>query len=259
MPRFRPFQRLSSDHASESSSASSPDRAEYDDNDFFMLQPNDSQSSIGVSTFREMAVTPARERERYISPISRLPPEILITIFSKLGSTADLRTCMLVSKTWAKNSVDLLWHRPLCNNWKNLLNVVHSVRKPHSYFAYYDLVKRLNLTSLAADVSDGTIMPLAVCKRVERLTLTNCTKLTDIGVMALVEGNRNLLALDFAGLDSITDHTLLAVADNCSRLQGLNITGCKQVTDKSICALSENCKSLKRVNTFLICSHIHPR
>ncbi|KAI9794564.1 MAG: SCF ubiquitin ligase complex subunit [Peltula sp. TS41687] len=249
MPRFPSCQRPSSgdDPASESSSASSPDRAEFDDNDFFMLQANDSQSSIGASTFRDMAVSPARDRERYRSPISRLPPEILITIFSKLGSTAELRTCMLVSKRWAKNSVDLLWQRPLCNNWKNLLNVVHSVRKAHAYFAYYDLVKRLNLTSLAADVSDGTIMPLAVCKRVERLTLTQCTKLTDTGVKALLEGNRNLLALDFAGLEHITDYTLLAVADNCSRLQGLNISACKLVTDKSLCALSENCKALKRM------------
>ena len=248
MPRFRAFHRLSTDPTSESSASSSPERgAASDDTDFFTAQANDSQSSIGVSTFREMTVSPATERERILSPISRLPPELLITVFSKLGSTADLRTCMLVSKAWAMNSVDLLWNRPLCNNWKNLLNVVHSVRKPHSYFAYYELVKRLNLTNLAADVSDGTIMPLGVCKRVERLTLTNCTKLSDTGVMALVEGNRYLLALDFAGLDSITDLTLMAVANNCPRLQGLNITSCKQVTDKSLRAVSESCRSLKRV------------
>lgn len=102
-------------------------------------------------------------------------------------------------------------------------------------------------------------MPLSVCKRVERLTLTHCTKLTDTGVMALVEGNRNILALDFAGLDSITDHTLLAVADNCPRLQGLNITACRQVTDKSLCAISENCKALKRVNLFLTILRLHCR
>lgn len=249
MPRFRAFQRLSSDPTSESSSSSSPERAEYDDTDFFTAQANDSQSSIGVSTFREMAVSPATERERYIPPINRLPAEILITIFSKLSSPADLRTCMLVSKRWADNSVDLLWHRPLCNTWKHLMNVVHSVRKTHAYFAYYDLVKRLNLTSLAAEVSDGSLTPLSVCKRVERLTLTNCKRLTDTGVMALVEGNRNLLALDFAGLDSITDLTLLTVANNCPRLQGLNITACHQVTDKSICAISESCRSLKRVRS----------
>ena len=248
MSRHRPAHRNLSEVTSESSSSSSPERAEYEDTDFFVMQQNDSQSSIGVSTFREMMVSPATERERVVSPVSRLPPELLIAVFSKLSSTADLKNCMLVSKAWAKNSVDLLWHRPLCNSWKNLLSVVHSIRKPDSYFAYYDLVKRLNLSTFGEDVSDGTIVPLAGCKRVERLTLTNCIKLTDSGVMALVQGNSNLLALDISGLEAISDLTLLTVANNCKRLQGLNVTGCKQITDRSLVAVSESCRSIKRVS-----------
>ncbi|KAI9887532.1 MAG: SCF ubiquitin ligase complex subunit [Watsoniomyces obsoletus] len=247
MPRFRGAQaHPRGDVTPGSSSASSPERVEYDDTDFFTAQANDSQSSIGISTFREMTVSQATERRQQLPPISWLPAELLITVFSKLG-TSDLRTCMLVSKGWADHSVEMLWHRPLCNSWKNLLNIVHSVRKKNAYFPYYDLVKRLNLTNLASEVSDGTIMPLAVCKRVERLTLTNCKTLSDIGVIPLVDGSRNLLALDFAGLESITDQTLLKVASNCPRLQGLNITGCTQMTDRSLCAISENCPSLKRI------------
>ncbi|KAA6408027.1 MAG: SCF E3 ubiquitin ligase complex F-box grrA [Lasallia pustulata] len=230
------------------SSLSSPERAiDDDDIDFFMAQRNDSQSSIGVASFREMTVSPSLEREHLISPISRLPPELLIAVFAKLSSTGDLKNCMLVSKTWARNSVDLLWHRPLCNTWKNLLNVVASVRKTDGFFAYYDLVKRLNLSNLNDQISDGTVQPFVQCKRIERLTLTSCVKLTDHGVIALVSGNRSLLALDITGLDSVTDHTLLTVADNCTRLQGLNITDCVKVTDESLVAVSESCKHLKRL------------
>ncbi|KAI9679878.1 MAG: SCF ubiquitin ligase complex subunit [Caeruleum heppii] len=247
MHRYRGSRRVSSGQQSESSSSSSPERAEDEDTDFFTSQANDSQSSIGISTFRDMTVSPSAERQRYIFPVSRLPPELLITVFARLSSPADLKNCMLVSKTWAKNSVDLLWHRPLCNTWQNLLNVAHSVKKTDSYFAYYDLVKRLNLSTFGDEVSDGTVTPLAVCKRVERLTLTNCTKLSDFGVTSLVNGNRSLLALDISGLDLISDHTLLTVADNCTRLQGLNITGCKQVTDQSLIAVSERCRSIKRL------------
>lgn len=241
----------SSNSNSESSSSSSPERADYDDTDFFTAQPNDSQSSIGVTTFREMTMTPSREREHIISPISRLPAELLIGVFTKLSIPSDLRNCMLVSRTWAKYSVDLLWHRPLCSTWENLRGVIHSVRKPHPCFPYYDLVKRLNLSGLAKEVSDGTIVPLSDCKRVERLTLTNCTKLTDSGVMQLLSGNHSLLALDISGLDSISDHTLSTVAEYCNRLQGLNITGCKQVTDHSLIEVARGCRSLKRVS-FLI-------
>ena len=216
-----------------------------------MAQPNDSQSSIGISTFREMSVSQETERERrQRPPISWLPAELLIATFSKLSSPADLRNCMLVSKTWAENSVELLWHRPLCNSWKNLLNVVHSIRKQKSYFEYAELVKRLNLTTLATEVGDGTIMPLAICKRIERLTLANCKSLSDTGVLPLIEGNQSLLALDFTGLELITNITLTTVATNCPRLQGLNVSGCTQLTDESLSNIARNCRSLKRVGFF---------
>lgn len=236
-----------SESTSASSSASSPEQAAYDDADFFLEHRNDSQSSIGALSLRDMTVSPSQEREYRISPISRLPPELLIGVFAKLGSTTDLKNCILVSKTWARNCVDLLWHRPLCNNWKNLANVVTSVGKPDSYFPYRDLVRRLNLSSLTDSVNDGTVTPFQWCKRIERLTLTGCKKLTDQGVMTLLDGSRSLLALDVTGLSSITDHTLLAVARNCGRLQGLNITECSRVTDESLVAVAENCRYLKRL------------
>jgi F-box and leucine-rich repeat protein GRR1 len=210
-----------------------------------MAQGNDSQSSINVTGMREMSVSQDLERD---SPISRLPPELVISIFSKLSSTSDLLNCMLVSRNWATNCVGILWHRPLCNNWKNLHNVVASVSKPSGgYFPYYDLVKRLNLASLHEKINDGTVQTLTHCKRVERLTLTNCARLTDMGVSSLLEGNKHLQALDVSDLDSLTDHTLHTVANNCPRLQGLNISGCVKVTDDSLVQISQRCRQIKRV------------
>ncbi|KAI9720889.1 MAG: hypothetical protein M1812_002728 [Candelaria pacifica] len=237
------------DTSNDSSSSSSPEPTVYDDTDFFLSQPNDSQSSVGLPLFGDMTLYRPRGMDERVSPVSRLPPELLIAIFAKVGSTPDLKSCMLVSKKWARNSVDLLWHRPLCNNWANLLSVIQTVRKTDGFFAYFDLVKRLNLSNaeLADKISDGTVQSLMGCKRVERLTLTNCSKLTDLGVMALVEGNRSLLALDISGLNSITDQTLEVVANNCVRLQGLNISGCVYVTDKPLIEISENCRHIKRL------------
>ena len=234
---------------SASSSSSSPERAAYeDDTDFFTSQRNDSQSSIGVSSLREVVLSPDQEREHRISPISRLPPEILISIFTKLSSSMDLRTCMLVSKAWSRNSVDLLWHRPLCNTWENLQSVTKSIQKPDGYYSYNTLVKRLNLSNLNEQINDGSVYPFIMCKRIERLTLTGCVKLTDGGVSSLIHGSKSLLALDITGLDSITDHTLRAVSENCGRLQGLNITDCSKVTDESLVAVAERCHYLKRVS-----------
>ncbi|KAL8638401.1 MAG: hypothetical protein Q9228_004446 [Teloschistes exilis] len=238
-------------HTSEtisiSSSSSSPERAVYDDTDFFNAQRNDSQSSLGVASLRDMTMSSSLELEHRISPVSRLPPELLIYCFVKLNSTYDLRSCMLVSKTWSSNAVDLLWHRPLCDTWPHLLNVVQSVRKEDSYYPYFALVKRLNLSNLSDQISDGTVQPFMCCKRIERLTLTGCTRLTDHGVVSIVNGSNSLLALDITGLDAVTDHTLGAVAEHCPRLQGLNITDCSKVTDESLVAVAKRCRHLKRL------------
>ncbi|KAJ5945539.1 hypothetical protein N7454_002378 [Penicillium verhagenii] len=245
MPRQRRVARLPSEVPSETSSSASPERAADDDTDFFMAQANDSQSSIGVANFRDLHVQ--TNRSIPVPPIGHLPPEILIAIFSKLVSPVDILNCMLVSRNWAANSVGILWHRPSCGNWDNLKSVTASVGNPLSLFAYADLIKRLNLSTLARDVSDGTVVPFTQCKRIERLTLTNCSELSDRGVSDLVEGNRHLQALDVSDLVHLTDHTLYTVSRNCPRLQGLNITGCKKVTDESLIIVSQNCHQIKRL------------
>lgn len=253
------MQRASS-ASNSSSSSTSPERGvDDDDNDSFMLQPNDSQSSLGMDMSPELsqdasALQEYEERCR-VSPVYRLPAELLISIFSRLSSSSDLQTCMLVSKEWARNSVGLLWHRPAMNKWNHIHSVVRSIRKANKFFAYQDLVKRLNISTLASQVSDGTLIGMVECKRIERLTLTNCSKLTDMSLQPLIDGNRSLLALDITGLLQVEDKTMMTVADNCLRLQGLNVTGCKSLTDESITAVARNCRHLKRLK-FNNCSKL---
>lgn len=215
-----------------------------------MIQSNDSQSSLGLSPEVTPDASMRREYEERcrVSPVHRLPAELLISIFSRLSAPSDLQSCMLVSNDWARNSVGLLWHRPQTNKWDSIHSVVQSIRKANKFFAYQDLVKRLNLSTLASQVSDGTVMGMLDCKRIERLTLTNCSKLTDMSLAPLIDGNRSLLALDVTGLDQLTDRTMVTVADNCLRLQGLNVTGCRKLTDASIVAVAKNCRHIKRVS-----------
>lgn len=247
--------RLASEAPSESSASSSPENVPDDDTDFFMAQANDSQSSLGVATFRDMSVSqedPEELRQR-LSPIYRLPNELLMAVFSKLTSSQDLLNCMLVSHKWASHAVGILWHRPLCNTWKNFETVVTSIgaddEKNPAFFNYFDLVKRLNLSNLSDKVNDGSVGCFVKCKRVERLTLTNCTNLTDSGVSEMVRGSKQLQAMDVSELRYLTNHTLFAVAENCGRLQGLNITNCGRITDESLTAVSLKCKQLKRVSS----------
>lgn len=245
MPRPREAGRYPSAAPSETSGSTSPERVADDDTDFFMAQANDSQSSIGVAIFRDSHLQNGRSMP--LPPIGRLPPEILISIFSKLSSPGDMRNCMLVCRGWASNAVGILWHRPSCNTWTNLGRVTTSLGEQHSLFNYADLIKRLNLSALSHQVNDGTVVPFNQCKRIERLTLTGCKQLTDKGVSDLVEGNRHLQALDVSEIKNLTDHTIELIAKDCPRLQGLNVTNCTALTDDALFEVSKNCRQIKRV------------
>lgn len=232
---------------SDSSSSSSPERNIDDDNDFFDAG-NDSESSIGLANPREVRSMVKTEEEHRASPISRLPPEIFLTIIAKLSnSPKDLRSCMLVSLYWATHTVQTLWHRPACNKWENFTTIAKSLHSG-GFFPYHEYIRRLNLSALNTQVSNGSVRPFEDCKRIERLTLTNCARLNDQAVISLVEGNRHLQAIDVTDLRELTDQTLFIVANNAPRLQGLNITNCRRVTDDSLVAVSEACRQLKRVS-----------
>ncbi|KAK1675037.1 F-box domain-containing protein [Colletotrichum godetiae] len=227
-----------------SSSTNSPLPADNEESDFF-IAGNDSQSSLGVPNIEDMQVSD----DPCQPAVNRLPSEILISIFAKLNNSNDLFNCMLTCKRWAKNSVDLLWHRPACTNWKNHSSICLTLQLETPFFAYRDFIKRLNLAAggLADKISDGSVMPLSVCTRVERLTLTNCRNLTDQGLTKLVENSSSLLALDISGDEHITDVSILTIAEHCKRLQGLNISGCRLITNDSMMQLAENCRFIKRL------------
>lgn len=250
MSRARRQHRMS-DVSNSSSSSTSPERGADDDNDSFMMQANDSASSLALSNAPEEMTNAEYEERCRVSPVYRLPAELVIAIFSRLSSTRDLQSCMLVSKDWARNSVGLLWHRPQTNNWGAVQSVARSIVKANKFFAYQDLVKRLNLSTLSNQVSDGILLSFKSCKRIERLTLTNCSKLHDTSLKPLIEGNKSLIALDVTGLNELSDDTLMVVADNCLRLQGLNITGCRSLTDASLMAIAKSCRHLKRVRIIM--------
>jgi hypothetical protein len=228
---------------SQSSSSNSPARQDYDESDFYAGN-NDSQSSIGVPTFRDMAVS----GDACEPPANRLPAEVLIGIFSKLNSPAELYNAMLVSKRWARNCVDLLWHRPSCVSWPKHASICRTLSLPNPSFTYREFIKRLNLASINEGVNDGSVVPLSVCSRVERLTLTACHGLTDAGLIGLLTDSNNLLALDISGDTQITASSMMVLAEHCRRLQGLNISGCHKITTESMIAVARNCRHIKRVS-----------
>jgi len=235
--------RRAQEDSRSTSSTSSPAPADNEESDFF-LGANDSQSSLGVPNLQDMQVTD----DECLPPINRLPNEILIAIFARLISTSDILHVMLTCKRWARNAVDILWHRPTCSTWPKHHIICQTLGVEKPFFSYRDFIKRLNLASLAENVNDGSVMPLAVCSRVERLTLTGCKNLTDTGLIALIQNNTHLLALDVSLDHQITEASIYAIAENCPRLQGLNVSGCNRISNESMIKLAESCRYIKRVS-----------
>lgn len=233
------------DDDSRSSSSDSPAPIDNEESDFF-LGNNDSQSSLGAVNLQDMQVMD----DACWPPINRLPNEILISVFARLTAPADHYRITLVCKRWARNAVELLWHRPACTSWNSHRNICQTLAAEKPFFSYRDFVKRLNLAALGKEVNDGSVLPLAVCTRIERLTLTNCAGLTDTGFTALLEKNHNLLALDVSNDRNITETSIYTMAENCQRLQGLNISGCTAISNQSLIALARSCKYIKRVRPY---------
>jgi F-box and leucine-rich repeat protein GRR1 len=135
-------------------------------------------------------------------------------------------------------------------------------------FAYRDFIRRLNLAALAEGINDGSVMALAGCTRIERLTLTGCSNLTDSGLIALVSNNSHLYSLDISLLpavtagaafrDNITAASIDAITEHCPRLQGLNISGCQKISNSSLIRLAQRCRYIKRLK-FNECSQIQDR
>ena len=248
-----------SQQAEESDSASTTSSGadiNVNDDEFFNHR-NESVSSLAPSMLEHDTVMASGETARPKENTHMLPPELLIAIFSRLSAPSDLFNCMKMSKRWARNSVELLWHRPVCNTWDNLTAVANAVVDAKSFFPYEQLIRRLNLSSLSDQISDGTLQPFMTCKRIERLTLTNCSEVGDQGIMNIVKGSGGLLALDITGLSTVSDNSIHALASNCPKLQGLNITGCRKVTDDSLVHLAKSCKYLKRVSAAISLCWIH--
>ncbi|GJJ07114.1 hypothetical protein Clacol_001314 [Clathrus columnatus] len=154
------------------------------------------------------------------SPASRLPPEVLIHVFRQLYSPRDLHSCLLVSRSWKEHD---------------------------QTFTYPRFVRRLNFLALGQDLSVQLFLRLAACIRLERLTLVNCTAITDEALVNVLPSFPNLVALDLTCVTETTDRAIVTLANTASRLQGLNLGACKSVTNEGVIAIAKNCPQLRRI------------
>ncbi|KAH9938310.1 uncharacterized protein B0H18DRAFT_1205573 [Fomitopsis serialis] len=211
--------------AQSTTSASDDEEEKFNKStDALIITPAQWSSRLHPFPLPPVSATPS------LSLAARLPPEILIHILKHLHSSKDLYHALLVSRAWCECSVELLC--PLSTRPDVRVRPLH---------------RRLNFIYLGNEMTDSLLSRLANCVRLERLTLINCTSITDDGLTRVLPSCHNLVALDLTSVSDVTDPSIIALAAATSKLQGINLGGCKKLTDASVVALAANCPLLRRV------------
>ena len=236
-----------------SSPQSNTSLSDVDDDDFnkSTFFPSDPVASSPAqwSSRQQRIAYPARNipPEASQSYAARLPPEILIHILKHLHSSRDIYHALLVSRAWCECSVELLWHRPSFSKLQTLGKMIRIFSRDNQTFLYARFIRRLNFLQLGPELTDSLFSRLAQCVRLERLTLINCSSISDAALTRVLPCCPNLVALDLTGVHETTDRAIVALASSTKRLQGINLSGCKKLTDNGLLALAANCPLLRRV------------
>jgi F-box and leucine-rich repeat protein GRR1 len=181
------------------------------------------------------------------SPITQLPPEVIIHIFKHLHLPKDIYNALRVCRTWCECSVELLWHRPSFGKTTTLNKVIRVLSSSDQTFVYDHFIRRLNFLPLAKDLRDDDLSVLACCERLERLTMIGCENISGVTLSRVLPSFPNLVACDLTGVTHTDNAAIISLARAAKRLQGINLSGCKEVSDDGVIALAENCPFLRRV------------
>ncbi|KAF5390599.1 hypothetical protein D9757_002639 [Collybiopsis confluens] len=208
----------------------------------------DIQPAIAVSPaqWSRPSLASSAFRTNKHSPMSRLPPELLIHILKHIHSR-DLVCALQVCRTWCECSVELLWHKPYLNKYSTVEKMARLLAVPDQTFTYPSFVRRLNFLLVAKELRDDIFCHFAKCDRLERLTLVNCSQLSASALVETLRSFPSLVAVDLTGVLNTSNKAIVGLASAAKRLQGINLTGCKHVSDEGIMALASNCPLLRRV------------
>ncbi|XP_059252962.1 F-box and leucine-rich repeat protein 13 isoform X1 [Mustela nigripes] len=93
-------------------------------------------------------------------------------------------------------------------------------------------------------ISNEGLMILSRHKKLKELSLSECYKITDVGITAFCKGSLILEHLDVSYCPQLTDEIIKALAIYCICLTSLSVAGCPKITDAAMEVLSAKCHYL---------------
>lgn len=188
----------------------------------------------------------------HVSPPWRSLLFLTTQIMRYLPANGDLLSAMQVSRSWCLAGYPLLWQKPALNNIEAFASFVRVLASPKTLLPYTDIIKRLSIAGFAREVHDDLFRPIALCKRLERLTLSGAVLLTPRALNSVFRHLKELIAIDVSGVTDVDDEVTQGIAANCPKTQGLNLTDCKLLTDEGVLAIAGSMKNLRRVRKSLL-------
>ena len=106
-----------------------------------------------------------------------------------------------------------------------------------------------DFSSLYPQVTYHTLQSIAGhCTGLQSLSLSDCRKITDTGLINISECCHKLENLKVDCCDRITDASIISISTHCIGLQSLNLVECRQISDVSIISISNYCTGLQSLN-----------
>ncbi|CAG8825499.1 21896_t:CDS:1, partial [Dentiscutata erythropus] len=153
-----------------------------------------SEKNFPAQTVKQ--ASPSQPTSNSLAKAATIPSELIFQIFKYVTSTTDLKSCILVCKSWCRCGVEQLWHKPVFTSNQSLFKLLFTLSRGSQTFPYSFLIRRLNFSFLGENITDQILSRLSSCERLERLTLGGCIRITDTGLLRLLEKADGLIALD---------------------------------------------------------------
>ncbi|XP_012602710.2 F-box and leucine-rich repeat protein 13 isoform X1 [Microcebus murinus] len=150
----------------------------------------------------------------------------------------NLSNCVHLSDT----SVIKLSDRCPNLHYLSLRNLEHL-----TYLGIEHIIYILPLVSVdlsGTDISNEGLMTLSRHKKLKELSLSECYRITDVGIQGFCKNSLILELLDVSYCTQLSDDIINTLSIYCDKLTYLNIAGCPKITDSAIEMLSAKCHYL---------------
>ncbi|MCE5294014.1 MAG: hypothetical protein LLF94_05315 [Chlamydiales bacterium] len=78
-----------------------------------------------------------------------------------------------------------------------------------------------------------------------KLRIYNAEEITDFGFCEMIQGRKNLRAVDIAECSNLTNNSLFALSNHCQLLSDCSLLKCHKISDQGVILLVTQCKELR--------------